>query len=174
MKQEQIEQIVAATDNLIAQSISDAVAEQFKKRNKPTVNNNLIIVIAVAILAVAGMWFMTNSINKNSDANAMTVVSAITPIADGQAGIYDAIDGVAAKVDTVNVGLDEIDTRINQLQGQTDIVMQQNGKIIQKVESLSYLISKANAKKLADYQKCLMGQTGKMEDAIKACKDKLK
>ncbi len=167
MKQEQIEQIVAATDNLIAQSISDAVAEQFKKRNKPTVNNNLIIVIAAAILAVAGMWFMTNSINKNSDANAMTVVSAITPIADGQAGIYDVIDGVNNNVNGLS---DKLDTVI----ASNDKVIEETQKTTKKVESLSYLISKANAKKLADYQKCLMGQTGKMEDAIKACKDKLK
>ena len=40
MKQEQIEQIVAATDNLIAQSISEAVAEQFKmNRNIATVRD---------------------------------------------------------------------------------------------------------------------------------------
>ena len=167
MKQEQIEQIVAATDNLIAQSISDAIAEQFKKRSKPTVNNNLIIVIAAAILAVAGMWFMTNSINKNSDANAMTVVSAITPIADGQAGIYDVIDGVNNNVNGLS---DKLDTVI----ASNDKVIEETQKTTKKVESLSYLISKANAKKLADYQKCLMGQTGKMEDAIKACKDKLK
>jgi prophage DNA circulation protein len=113
------------------------------------------------------MWFMTNSINKNSDANAMTVVSAITPIADGQAGIYDVIDGVNNNVNGLS---DKLDTVI----ASNDKVIEETQKTTKKVESLSYLISKANAKKLADYQKCLMGQTGKMEDAIKACKDKLK
>jgi hypothetical protein len=169
MKQEHIEQIVAATDNLIAQTISEAVAEQFKKKNnkKPSFNYNMIIGVAGLIVLIAGMWFMTNSINNNQNANSMTVISAITPIADGQAGIYDAIDGV-------KVGVEDIQTNMTQMQEQIDAVTEQNNKVVQKVESLSSLIRNADKNKLAKYQNCLMEQKGNISDAAKACQKHLK
>ena len=176
MKQEQIEQIVAATDNLIAQSISDAVAEQFKKRNKPTVNNNLVIVFAAAFIAfIAGLWFVTNTIKDSQDANTMTLVTAID---DVNQSVLNGDADIIAGLDTVTVKVDEVDTRINQLQGQTDIVMQQNGKIIQKQESLSSMISRANKNTLHRYQSCLYNQVTvnkkPLADGVELCKKHLK
>ncbi len=181
MKQEQVEQIVAATDNLIAQSISDAIAEQFKKQNKTKVpaNTNMFIGIAVIVVLMialfAGFNNLGNKLNNTQDANTMTIVSAINAgdenIVNGQADIIAGLDGV-------NVELDDIDSHVNQLLGQTDIVIQQNAKIIQKVDSLSSLLAKANKNTLHRYQSCLYNhvtvEKKLLADAVAICTKHLK
>jgi len=124
MKQEQIEQIVAATDNLIAQSISEAVAEQFKKqnKNKPSFNTNMIIgVVGVIILIVAlfaGNSKLNNAVesieSSNSD-TAMVVSGAITglegTITAGDADIIAGLDGIQTGIGEIKDSVAKIPTK---------------------------------------------------------------
>ena len=124
MKQEQIEQIVAATDNLIAQSISDAVAEQFKKqnKNKPSFSTNMIIgIVGIIILIVAlfaGNSKLNNAVNSIETSNADTAVavgSAITglesTVAAGDADIIAGLDGIQTGIGEIKDSVSKIPTK---------------------------------------------------------------
>jgi len=179
MKAEQIEQIVSATDSLIAQSISDAVAEQFKKRSKPAVNTNLIIgivVIVVLIIALfAGFNNLGNNFSSTQDANTMTIVSAINAgdenIVNGQADIIAGLDGVNTKVDEVGKQLDDVVASNNK-------VIEETQKVAKKVDSLSSLLAKANKNTLHRYQSCLYNhvtvEKKLLVDAVAICTKHLK
>ena len=174
MKQEQVEQIVAATDNLIAQSISDAIAEQFKKQNKTKVpaNTNMFIGIAVIVVLIialfAGFNNLGNKLNNTQDANTLTIVSAINAgdqnIVNGQADIIAGLDGVSVKMDGVIASNDK--------------VIVETQKIAKKVDSLSSLLAKANKNTLHRYQSCLYNhvtvEKKLMADAVAICTKHLK
>ncbi len=174
MKQEQVEQIVAATDNLIAQSISDAIAEQFKKQNKTKVpaNTNMFIGIAVIVVLMialfAGFNNLGNKLNNTQDANTMTIVSAINAgdenIVNGQADIIAGLDGVSVKMDGVIASNDK--------------VIVETQKIAKKVDSLSSLLAKANKNTLHRYQSCLYNhvtvEKKLLADAVAICTKHLK
>jgi len=174
MKQEQVEQIVAATDNLIAQSISDAIAEQFKKQNKTKVpaNTNMFIGIAVIVVLIialfAGFNNLGNKLNNTQDANTMTIVSAINAgdenIVNGQADIIAGLDGVSVKMDGVIASNDK--------------VIVETQKIAKKVDSLSSLLAKANKNTLHRYQSCLYNhvtvEKKLLADAVAICTKHLK
>jgi len=174
MKQEQVEQIVAATDNLIAQSISDAIAEQFKKQNKTKVpaNTNMFIGIAVIVVLIialfAGFNNLGNKLNNTQDANTLTIVSAINAgdenIVNGQADIIAGLDGVSVKMDGVIASNDK--------------VIVETQKIAKKVDSLSSLLAKANKNTLHRYQSCLYNhvtvEKKLLADAVAICTKHLK
>lgn len=174
MKQEQVEQIVAATDNLIAQSISDAIAEQFKKQNKTKVpaNTNMFIGIAVIVVLIialfAGFNNLGNKLNNTQDANTLTIVSAINAgdqnIVNGQADIIAGLDGVSVKMDGVIASNDK--------------VIVETQKIAKKVDSLSSLLAKANKTTLHRYQSCLYNhvtvEKKLLADAVAICTKHLK
>ena len=174
MKQEQVEQIVAATDNLIAQSISDAIAEQFKKQNKTKVpaNTNMFIGIAVVVVLIvalfAGFNNLGNKLNNTQDANTLTIVSAINAgdqnIVNGQADIIAGLDGVSVKMDGVIASNDK--------------VIVETQKIAKKVDSLSSLLAKANKNTLHRYQSCLYNhvtvEKKLLADAVAICTKHLK
>ena len=174
MKQEQVEQIVAATDNLIAQSISDAIAEQFKKQNKTKVpaNTNMFIGIAVVVVLIvalfAGFNNLGNKLNNTQDANTLTIVSAISAgdqnIVNGQADIIAGLDGVSVKMDGVIASNDK--------------VIVETQKIAKKVDSLSSLLAKANKNTLHRYQSCLYNhvtvEKKLLADAVAICTKHLK
>ncbi len=174
MKQEQVEQIVAATDNLIAQSISDAIAEQFKKQNKTKVpaNTNMFIGIAVIVVLIialfAGFNNLGNKLNNTQDANTMKIVSAINAgdenIVNGQADIIAGLDGVSVKMDGVIASNDK--------------VIVETQKIAKKVDSLSSLLAKANKNTLHRYQSCLYNhvtvEKKLLADAVAICTKHLK
>ena len=174
MKQEQVEQIVAATDNLIAQSISDAIAEQFKKQNKTKVpaNTNMFIGIAVIVVLMialfAGFNNLGNKLNNTQDANTLTIVSAINAgdqnIVNGQADIIAGLDGVSVKMDGVIASNDK--------------VIVETQKIAKKVDSLSSLLAKANKNTLHRYQSCLYNhvtvEKKLLADAVAICTKHLK
>ena len=174
MKQEQVEQIVAATDNLIAQSISDAIAEQFKKQNKTKVpaNANMFIGIAVVVVLIvalfAGFNNLGNKLNNTQDANTLTIVSAINAgdqnIVNGQADIIAGLDGVSVKMDGVIASNDK--------------VIVETQKIAKKVDSLSSLLAKANKNTLHRYQSCLYNhvtvEKKLLADAVAICTKHLK
>lgn len=124
MKQEQIEQIVAATDNLIAQSISDAVAEQFKKQNKtkPSINTNMIIGIVIGFILILALFAgnsklnsVANTIKENNAGTAAVVTGAVTGIQEsielGDADILAGLDGIQAGIGEIKDSVAKIPTK---------------------------------------------------------------
>jgi hypothetical protein len=124
MKTEQIEQIVAATDNLIAQSISDAVAEQFKKQNKtkPSTNTNMIIGIVVGFILILALFAGNSKLNNVADTikednagTAAVVTGAVTGIQEsielGDADILAGLDGVQAGIGEIKDSVAKIPTK---------------------------------------------------------------
>lgn len=122
MKQEQVEQIVAATDNLIAQSISDAVAEQFNKRKKHSFNYNMIIgfagVFVLIITLFAANWKLNSvadAIKQDNAGTAAVVTGAVTGIQEsielGDADILSAIDSVQTGIGEIKDSVAKIPTK---------------------------------------------------------------
>jgi len=124
MKTEQIEQIVAATDNLIAQSISDAVAEQFKKQNKtkPSINTNMIIGIVIGFILILALFAgnsklnnVANTIKEDNAGTAAVVTGAVTGIQEsielGNADIIAGLDGVQAGIGEIKDSVAKIPTK---------------------------------------------------------------
>ena len=124
MKQEQIEQIVAATDNLIAQSISDAVAEQFKKQNKvkPSINTNMIIGIVMGFILILALFAGNSKLNNVADTikqdnagTAAVVTGALTglegTIAAGDADIIAGLDGIQTGIGEIKDSVAKIPTK---------------------------------------------------------------
>lgn len=124
MKTEQIEQIVAATDNLIAQSISDAVAEQFKKQNKskPSINTNMIIGIVIGFILILALFAGNSKLNNVADTikqdnagTAAVVTGAVTGIQEsielGNADIIAGLDGIQAGIGEIKDSVAKIPTK---------------------------------------------------------------
>ena len=179
MNNQDIEEIVVAANQAMTSAIKAQFAESFEKmykRNRFSFNNNLVIVFAAAFIAfIVGLWFVTNTIKDSQDANTMTLVTAID---DVNQNVLNGDADIIAGLDTVTVKVDEVDGRINQLQGQTDIIIRQNAIVIQKQESLSSMISRANKNTLHRYQSCLYNHVTvnkkPLADGVEICKKHLK
>jgi hypothetical protein len=154
MKTEQIEQIVAATDNLIAQSISDAVAEQFKKQNKvkPSINTNMIIGIVGLVILSFMAFFIVAATNNNANAIKDTITESVGTQNAAIMGLTETIENGNADV---IAGIDNVQTNIIGLQSSVDAVKEQNTKIQDKVQSLSQMTANADAAQIRKFEKCM-------------------
>ena len=124
MKQEQIEQIVAATDNLIAQSISDAVAEQFKKQNKNkfSFNTSMIVGIVGIIILILALFAGNSKLNnvaetikQDNAGTAAVVTGAVTGLEEtvklGDADIIAGLDGIQTDIGEIKDSVAKIPTK---------------------------------------------------------------
>jgi len=175
MKQEQVEQIVAATDNLIAQSISDAVAEQFKKQSKPKVNINLIIGIVGLVVVGLMAFFVVAATNNNADAIKDTITESVGTQNAAIIGLTETIENGNADV---IAGIDGVQTSITGLQSSVDAVKEQNTKIQDKVQSLSQMTANADAAQIRKFEKCMTNRylnnpTGNTREDLLWCKQHL-
>lgn len=159
MNEEQIKQIVAATDNLIAQSINDAVAEQFKKQSKPKVNINLIIGIVGLVVVGLMAFFIVAATNNNADAIKNTITESVgtqnaaimdlaETIENGNADVITSVNDLQGRVWTLQ-------SAVTNIQSSVDAVKEQNTKIQDKVESLSQMTANADAKQIRKFEKCM-------------------
>ena len=137
MNEEQIKQIVAATDNLIAQSINDAVAEQFKKQSKPKVNINLIIGIVGLVVVGLMAFFVVAATNNNADAIKDTITQSV---GTQNAAIMDLAETIENGNADVIAGIDNVQTSITGLQSSVDAVKEQNTKILLYLESWCFVL----------------------------------
>ena len=175
MKQEQVEQIVAATDNLIAQSISDAIAEQFKKQSKPKVNINLIIGIVGLVVVGLMAFFVVAATNNNSNEIKDTITESIGTQNAAIMGLAETIENGDADI---IAGIDGVQTTITGLQSSVDAVKEQNTKIQDKVQSLSQMTANASATQIRKFEKCMVNRqlnfsTSTMRDNLLWCKQHL-
>jgi len=175
MKAEQIEQIVSATDSLIAQSISDAVAEQFKKRSKPAVNINLIIGIIGLVVVGLMAFFVVAATNNNADDIKDTITESVGAQNAAIVGLAETIENGNADI---IAGIDGVQTSITGLQGSVDAVKEQNTKIQDKVQSLSQMTANASATQIRKFEKCMVNRqvnfaTSTVRDNLLWCKHHL-
>jgi len=175
MKAEQIEQIVSATDSLIAQSISDAVAEQFKKRSKPAVNINLIIGIIGLVVVGLMAFFVVAATNNNADDIKDTITESVGAQNAAIVGLAETIENGNADI---IAGIDGVQTSITGLQGSVDAVKEQNIKIQDKVQSLSQMTANASATQIRKFEKCMVNRqvnfaTSTVRDNLLWCKHHL-
>jgi len=175
MKAEQIEQIVSATDSLIAQSISDAVAEQFKKRSKPAVNINLIIGIIGLVVVGLMAFFVVAATNNNADDIKDTITESVGAQNAAIVGLAETIENGDADI---IAGIDGVQTSITGLQGSVDAVKEQNTKIQDKVQSLSQMTANASATQIRKFEKCMVNRqvnfaTSTVRDNLLWCKHHL-
>ena len=179
MNEEHIKQIVAATDNLIAQSINDAVAEQFRKQSKPKVNINLIIGIVGLVVVGLMTFFIVAATNNNADAIKDTITESV--------GIQNA--AIMGLAETIENGNADVITSVNDLQGRVwtlqsavtntqssiDSTKDAVNKVEKKVDNIAYLMTKANAQQMKRYAKCINNnQDLELQEQINTCKNLLK
>ena len=127
MKQEQIEQIAAAWDNHTAQAITDAFAEQFNKRKKPSFNYNIIIgfvgIIVLILALFAANWKLNSAVNSIEDSNA-TLIPVIQAVDSNVMGLQEGVNAINDGIADIDASIGEVKESVSKIPTKPVVIKQ--------------------------------------------------